>query len=172
MTRTVLEPNETMAQRRASEEQALRDMRVLHTIRRNPGIPGKPAIASETGLTKSQVGAAIRRINDPDSGILPVAFGRVAVAGERVIGWHSVDRQPLHGLLTQEGEHIVASAVGLRRGLLRRIEKATGIPRAEPVVEQLEQLLAVKLEALSEPDRAAFTDLVAEQHAAAAPRAE
>jgi len=172
MTRVVLEPGETITQHRASEQQTTRMMRVLLAIRRNPGISGKPEIGAKTGLTASQVGVAIHHINDPDSGIQPVAFGRVTVSGETVTGWHSVDRKPLHGLLTQEGEHNTATAVGLRRALLRKLEKARGIPHAEPVVQELELVLSVRYELLNAPDLATFNELVAEQYAATAPHAE
>lgn len=158
----VLQPSESIKQRRAKERLAVDADLVHSTIRTNPGIAGKSAIAAKTGLSPERVASVIKRINAGETGQMRVEYGEVRVHGEVLRGWYAMDRKRHHDAMDQADEHSALTEVGVRRSRLIRFAQAQGIRGAEAVVERIEERLGLSIEAMTQDDLDAFEDLLIE----------
>jgi hypothetical protein len=141
--------------------------KVHHAIRSHRGIAGKAAIAAATGLTVERVADVIRRINRGDTGHTRVEYGPLKIhqgpgAGTTVWGWRAMNLKQHHALMDHADEHSAKVELGVRRSRLLRLLNAQGIKGAERIVANIETRLGVSVEAMSETDLQAFTELLTE----------
>jgi hypothetical protein len=163
----VLKPHETMKDRRAQEQLALDADNIHRVIRNQPGIPGKAAIAAQTGLSPDRVTHVMKRINRGETGHTRVEYGEIKArggpyAGELVRGWYAMNLKRHHVALDQADEHSAVTEIGVRRSRLIRFAQAQGIRGAEEVVDSIAERLGLSIDAMSEADIAAFEDLLLE----------
>lgn len=166
----VLQPHETIEQRKAKQQLAV-DADLIHRIvRNNPGIPSRSAIASQTGLSVRRVKEVMRRINEGETGHIRVEYGRIRArggryAGEIVVGWYAMNIRRHHKAMDQADEHSALVEIGVRRSRLIRVVQAHGIRGADEVVASMEERLGLSIEAMTESELDAFEELVLVEYA-------
>lgn len=156
-----------MKRQRAKDKLALDADKVHRAIRNNPGLPGKNAIATVTGLSCSRVAAVIDRINAGETGHARIEYGAVRArggpyAGETVRGWYSTHIKSHHVTMDQADEHSALVEVGVRRSRLVRFAQAQGIRGADAIVANIEERLGLSVEAMTQADLDAFEELLVE----------
>lgn len=90
---------------------------VSSTVRSQPGITSKRAIAEATGLPVARVAHVIKRIQAGDTGHSLVLYGEIG--GKR--GWYATDVRAHLPVILQADAHLAAMEDGYRR---RRDQRA------------------------------------------------
>jgi hypothetical protein len=167
---TKLEPGETMAQIRRQHELDRDCALVARAIDRKPGIPGKAAIALDTGLTPERVHQCIRFINSNESTHQRVDYGKQEAkggpfAGQIVYGWFPTQRAPYADVIAQSHSHKSKVLHAVRRSQLVQLAYARGLGTAEAnaAVVTMEADLGVSIGELSATNFEAFEELYAER---------
>lgn len=163
----VLQPYETIEQRKAKQQLAVDADLVHRVVRNNPGVPSRAAISAQTGLSARRVREVMRRINAGETGHIRIEYGKVRArgglyAGEVVMGWYAMNVRRHHVAMDQADEHSALVEVGVRRSRLIRFAQSHGIRGAEEVVARIEERLGLSVEAMTERDLESFEQLVME----------